>query len=127
MDKMAEVLQEQLANTTVFTIPLFGGIKVSESIVITWVVMAILLFLSLWLTHDLKVFNPGKRQLIAESFVTWLEKILSADMLGDKGKAVLAVSGVRAAVCHRTCQHDRDLRHEAADQGYERHAARWPS
>jgi F-type H+-transporting ATPase subunit a len=85
MDKMAEVLQEQLANTTVFTIPLFGGIKVSESIVITWVVMAILLFLSLWLTHDLKVFNPGKRQLIAESFVTWLEDFVGG-MLGEKGK-----------------------------------------
>ncbi|MCI2049132.1 MAG: F0F1 ATP synthase subunit A [Lachnospiraceae bacterium] len=85
MGKLSADLQEQLNVTTVFRIPIFGGIDVSESIVITWVVMAIILLLSLWFTHDLRIFNPGKRQLMIETFVNWLEKFFG-DMLGDNGK-----------------------------------------
>ena len=36
--------------------------------------MAILVLLSAWLTRGLKVHNPGKKQIVAESIVIWLDK-----------------------------------------------------
>ena len=35
----------------IFTIPLFGGIKVTESIVNMWIIMAVLVAASIWLTR----------------------------------------------------------------------------
>ena len=49
-----------------FTIPIFGGIPISATLVITWLIMAIVTGLCLWLTHDMKVSNVSKRQAVAE-------------------------------------------------------------
>ena len=38
-----------------FEIPLFGGIKVTESIVNMWIIMAALVIVSVWLTHGMRV------------------------------------------------------------------------
>ena len=46
---------------------MFGGVPISESVVVTWVIMAVLLVLSLILVRNLKVENPGKKQLLLES------------------------------------------------------------
>lgn len=43
MDKLVESLMEELNCNTVFTIPLFGGIPVLESVVVTWIIMAIMM------------------------------------------------------------------------------------
>lgn len=53
---------------------------------ITWVIMAILLVLCIFLTRGLKVKNVSKRQLVAESIVGWLEKFVIG-MTGEEGKA----------------------------------------
>ena len=37
-----------------FEIPLFGGIKVTESIVNMWIIMAVLVIVSVWLTHGMR-------------------------------------------------------------------------
>ena len=37
MDALVEGLMEELNCETVFTIPLFGGIPVYESVVVTWI------------------------------------------------------------------------------------------
>ena len=58
---------------TVFTIPLFGGIPVSESVVVTWIAMAVLIVIAFLLGRNLKVRNPGKRQQIAELIVLKLD------------------------------------------------------
>ena len=58
----------------------------AESTVITWVIMAILLVLCIFLTRGLKVKNVSKRQLVAESIVGWLEKFVIG-MTGEEGKA----------------------------------------
>ena len=47
--------------------------------------MAILVLLSAWLTHGLKVHNPGKKQIVAESIVLWLDKF-TISMLGENAK-----------------------------------------
>ena len=50
-------------------IPLFGDLQISETLVISWLVMLIILALCLWLTHDLKVEGISKRQALAEMLV----------------------------------------------------------
>ncbi len=55
---------EELQCKTVFTIPVFGGIPVAESVAVTWVIMAVLLILSLVLVRNLSVENPGKKQVV---------------------------------------------------------------
>ena len=71
MDGIRDQLMEELNNPTAFTIPLFGGIPVGESVVITWGVMAFLVVLSIILTRNLKKV-PGKRQLVAELYVGFM-------------------------------------------------------
>ncbi|HIZ22465.1 MAG TPA: F0F1 ATP synthase subunit A [Candidatus Blautia faecigallinarum] len=76
---------EELNCKTVFTIPVFGGIPVLESVVVTWVLMAVLVLLSLLLVRDLKVENPGRRQLLLESGVEFLYNFFHG-ILGEEGK-----------------------------------------
>ena len=75
---------EELNCETVFTIPIAGGIDVGESVVVTWIIMAVLVVLSILLTRNLKVENPGKGQLLLETAVTSLQKMVG-DMVGERG------------------------------------------
>lgn len=54
MEGIRDKLVEELNNRTAFTIPVFGGIPVGESVVITWGIMAFLVVLSIILTRNLK-------------------------------------------------------------------------
>ena len=100
MEEFTKELLDQLNVDTAFTI---GPFAISESVVITWVVMAILVLLSAWLTRGLKVHNPGKKQIVAESIVIWLDKF-TISMLGENVTIALAlmsivlieISGIRA-------------------------------
>jgi len=85
MEKLAESLLEELNCETVFTIPIFGGIGVAESTVITWVIMAVLLLLSILLTRNLQVEHISRRQAALEGVVTWLEHFVT-DMIGENGR-----------------------------------------
>ncbi len=85
MDEFVEELMAQLNCETVFTIPIFGGIKIYESIVVTWIIMAILVLISILVTRNLKVENPGKGQLLLESCVEGIYNFF-LDILGNKGK-----------------------------------------
>mgnify|MGYP006975162119 CR=1 FL=1 len=40
MNDLAQNLIEELQCETVFTIPVLGGIPVSEAVVVTWIIMA---------------------------------------------------------------------------------------
>lgn len=73
MEKLARSLLEELNVETAFTIPIFGGIPISESVFVTWIVMAILILLAFFLGRNLRVRNPGKRQQIAELIVVKLD------------------------------------------------------
>ena len=61
-NSLTDVLKEELNCETVFTIPIGKGIPVFESVVVTWVIMAVLVVLSLILVRNLKLFpgNPGR-------------------------------------------------------------------
>ena len=87
MGDLKETIMEELNCETVFTIHIGNfNIPIAESTVITWVIMAILLVLCIFLTRGLKVKNVSKRQLVAESIVGWLEKFVIG-MTGEEGKA----------------------------------------
>ena len=58
---LTETLMEELNCETVFTLPVLGGI--SESVVVTWIIMAVLVVLSIILTRNLRVENPGRYSL----------------------------------------------------------------
>lgn len=83
-DKLASDLIEELNCETVFTIPLFGGIDISESVVVTWIIMAVLILASILLTRNLKVENPNRRQIALEAAVSALYKFIE-DLVGEHG------------------------------------------
>ncbi len=85
MGDLAVRLQEELEIKTAFTIPVFGGISVNQSVVVTWGIMAFLLILTLVMTTGMKTRNPGRRQVMVETFVTWIQS-LAGDMLGEEAK-----------------------------------------
>lgn len=77
---------DELSIKTAFTIPVGKGIAVSESVTVTWVIMAVLLLLSVWLTHDLKVEGKlSKRQLLLETGVSFLQNFFDG-ILGQEGR-----------------------------------------
>lgn len=86
MGNLAEELMAELEVETVFTIPIFGGIPVAESVVVTWIIMAVLVALSLFLTHGMKVTGISKRQAFTEWAVTSLQKIVTG-FVGEEGRA----------------------------------------
>ncbi len=82
---LSSTLMEELENKTVFTIPVFGGIPVAESVVVTWVIMAVLVVLSLILVRNLSVENPSRKQLLLETGISFLQNFFQ-DILGEEGK-----------------------------------------
>lgn len=68
-----------------FTIPLFGGIPIYDSVAVTWVIMAALVLLSKILVRNLRVEDPGKAQLFLESSIGFLRDFF-LDLVGKEGK-----------------------------------------
>lgn len=85
MGNLSEFLMEELEAATAFTIPIFGGVDVAESTVISWVIMAIIMILTLVLTRNMKVENPGKLQVGVEYVVESLQNIVRG-IVGHEGE-----------------------------------------
>ena len=66
-----EELAQALQNKTAFEIPIFGGIPVPESAVVSWILIAGITLVAIWLTHDMKKV-PGRKQMVAEALVGFL-------------------------------------------------------
>lgn len=75
---------EELQNPIVFTIPVLDGIPVSQSVVVSWLVMAVLIAASLLLTCRLKVRSPGRIQAGLEMAVEFLNQFAVSNM-GERG------------------------------------------
>ena len=78
---------EELNCETAFTIPVFGGIPVAESVVVTWIIMAVLLLGSIILVRNLKVENVGKKQVVLETVVGGLYNFFY-DLLGEMERGI---------------------------------------
>ena len=82
MGEIKAELNAELQTHIAFEIPLFGGIPVPESAVVSWVIIAVLTLLAVWLTHGLRK-RPGRRQAAAEMLVGFINGFCR-DTLGDK-------------------------------------------
>ena len=67
----------------VFTLPFFGGINVTETVVNSWYIMAFIVLMSIYLTRGLKVKNPGKRQIAAEKLYLMLHNLVT-EVMGER-------------------------------------------
>ena len=56
-----------------YTIDVLGGINITESMVVSWIVMLIIVVFCKVLTHNLKVRPESKRQLIAEFLLCFVD------------------------------------------------------
>jgi F-type H+-transporting ATPase subunit a len=84
---LAEKLVEELNCEEVFRLHIGGlEIPVMESVVVTWIVMAVLILLAIFLTTGLKTQNISKKQAFAELVYEKLNAIVGAT-LGEEGKA----------------------------------------
>jgi F-type H+-transporting ATPase subunit a len=73
---------------TAFTIPIFGGIKIAESIVVMWLVMGVIMAAALLMTRNLSVENPSRKQLALEMAVTKIYNFFYR-LVGENGKAYI--------------------------------------
>ena len=85
MEALVKNLMAELNCDTAFTIPIFGGIPIAESVFVTWIIMAVVIVLCVVFVRNLKVTNPGKGQLLLETAVSVIYGFFE-DILGEKGK-----------------------------------------
>lgn len=82
-----ENMMEELQTKTAFVIPVLGGIPVSESCVVTWIIMGVIVLLSIIFTRRLKKVPTGS-QCVLEGIIDWLDNFFT-NILGHKGKKYL--------------------------------------
>ena len=66
--------------TLPFDFPVLGKLQISETMVVSWIIMLLITGLCIWLTHDLKVDNISKRQAAAEMLVEMANKFVVGNM-----------------------------------------------
>ena len=64
-------------------VPVLGPLRISETMVVSWIVMILITGLCIWLTHDLKEENISKRQAVAELIVEKANSFVIGNM-GEK-------------------------------------------
>lgn len=72
MSNIQESMAAGMQNQTAFTIPAFGGIPVSESVLTSWILMIVIMAVVLLLTRNLKPDHPGRVQAFLEMAVHFL-------------------------------------------------------
>ena len=85
---IGSVITQELEIETAFTIPLFGGIPVTETVVVMWIIMAVMIVGGFLVTRNFKVENCSKRQLVVESVYKMLDGFFRG-LVGEKGAAFI--------------------------------------
>ena len=83
-----------------FEIPIFGGIPITATLVVTWGVMLVLTALCIWMTHDMKVRDISKKQAVAEMVyeaITGLVKNNMGERFMGYVPLIMALFGLSAA------------------------------
>ena len=89
MDAFQETLVEELGNKTAFTIPLLGGIPVAESVVVSWIVMAVLVINARPLPREQELIACAE---LAQQLDSRMERIYR-ETLGDQPASIDAELG----------------------------------
>lgn len=74
MSGIQNTLTAELQNRTAFTIPVFGGIPVADSVLTSWLLMALIMIFVLLATRKLKPDRPGRVQALLETVVSFLNR-----------------------------------------------------
>lgn len=72
MSNIKETMASGMQNHTAFTIPVLGGIPVSEAVLTSWILMALIMAAVLLLTRHLRPDHPGRVQAFLEMGVSFL-------------------------------------------------------
>lgn len=88
MNDIVNRLLEELNCDVVFTIPIFGGIPIYESVVVTWIIMLAVLLICVLIVRNLKVENPGRKQIVLETAVQGLYNFFKGT-IGEHGTAYI--------------------------------------
>ena len=116
MDEIKAELSARLPSGVAFEIPLFGGIPVPQSTVMTWIIIGVITVLCIWLTHNLK--ERGRRQMVAEVLVGFINNFCKEN-LGKHWRTFAPLSGHGGGVSGGV-QHLRPVWLHAPHQGSER-------
>ena len=77
-----------------FTLPIFGGINITASVRNTWLVLIFAAVFCRWLTKDMSVHNPGKKQIVAEKLVLFVRGLVDSNMRSQWAHMVPFVGSV---------------------------------
>lgn len=92
MHDISSELMELINETRIaFTVPIFGGIPIPESVVITWVIMLVLVLFSILFVRNLKLVPEGI-QLYIETFIGWINDLFYS-IVGESGKKYIQFLG----------------------------------
>ena len=91
-------------------IPILGDFLISETLVVSWIVMILITGLCIWLTRDLKVENISKRQAVAEMLVEQAQKFVRNNTGGTKFDNLIPFVAGRPFCHQRTLQPDQPHR-----------------
>ena len=86
MEQIKEELTAQLENPTAFTIPIFGGLPVSQSVLVSWILIALLALAAFLMTRHLRQEKPGRVQLVLEWFVELINGMCKSN-IGGHGRS----------------------------------------
>ena len=75
-------------------VPLLGQIRITQTLVVTWLVMALVAAVAWYLGHDLKVENISKRQAAAETIVGMLNNFVRGNMGTNFDHYIPLVGGI---------------------------------
>ena len=73
-------MSEMTGPKIAFTIPIFGGLNVTESTLVGWIIIVAVTLLVLWLTHDMQPIPTKKRQVVAEMLVSTVNNLIKSTM-----------------------------------------------
>ena len=78
-----DIIGARIFYTFPIDFPILGKFQITETLVVSWLVMILITGLCIWLTHDLKVENISKRQALAEMLVEKANSFVIGNM-GEK-------------------------------------------
>jgi len=93
-----EITGGRIFYTFPFEVPILGKFQITETLVVSWLVMLLITGLCIWLTHDLKVEKISKRQAVAELLVETADKFVIGNM-GEKFRYMIPFCG--SIVCYK--------------------------
>lgn len=95
MSNIQETMMSGMKNQTVFTIPVLGGIPISEAVLTSWILMVLMMGLVFLLTRKLKPDQPGRAQAFLEMCVGSINHF-AQDSIGPRWRSFASWLGTIA-------------------------------